>query len=390
MTGAPYAGADPFANPPRGLSEPHPAPAALRAAGPIVRADAYGGGPVWIVTDDALARKVLTDPRLVKDPAYAPPSWDPHIVGLEPPAAEHLSLTTVDGPEHTRLRRAHAGLFSARRMREHADRTTEIVRRLLAEVADDQVDLMADFTTRVPLTVLFDLLGIPLDRVDQAIDACQRMVHGAPDEIGGSIAALEELAAESLRDGRHGLAAELRDHVPDEVTDVQLRYLIFGLIFAGQLTTEAAIGFLVAHLLDPDRPVDGVTIDDLVQETLRLHPPAPFTLWRFATTDLELAGVAIPAGSPVLVDIQGINTAPGRAKGQDLTFGAGPHYCLGAHLAQVELSAIARVLRADFPDARLAVPYRELRQAGEVGIIGGRLTALPVTLRPGSSGAQGG
>ncbi|TDQ46155.1 hypothetical protein [Actinorugispora endophytica] len=56
-------------------------------------------------------------------------------------------------------------------------------------------------------------------------------------------------------------------------------------------------------------------------------------------------------------------------------------YCTGARLAQLELGAVVRVLRADFPDARLAVPFADLRQAGPGGIQGSRLTALPVRLR---------
>ena len=75
---------DPFAATVRGIDEPDPVRAALRSAGPLVRAQAPAGVPVWIVTDDALARVVLTDPRVVKDPAWAPEGWDPRVAGLEP------------------------------------------------------------------------------------------------------------------------------------------------------------------------------------------------------------------------------------------------------------------------------------------------------------------
>ncbi|WP_206740161.1 hypothetical protein [Streptomyces lydicus] len=96
-------GINPFAATVRGLTEPDPVRAALRAAGPLVEVDAPAGGPAWIVTDDALAREVLTDPRITKDPAFAPPGWDRHTAGLEQTAAEQPSLTTLDGPEHTAL-----------------------------------------------------------------------------------------------------------------------------------------------------------------------------------------------------------------------------------------------------------------------------------------------
>ncbi|MEV0200658.1 cytochrome P450 [Nonomuraea sp. NPDC050691] len=378
-----HAEADPFAATVRGIGEPHPAHAALRALGPIVRAGAPAGGPVWIITDYALAREVLAHPGLVKDPAYAPAHWDPRTAGLEPTAAAQPSLTTLDGPAHERLRRAHAPLFTARRLHDHTERITAIARRLLTELAaaGETVDLMADFTTRFPLTVICDVLGVPLGRIDQAIAACRAMSSGRPEDVATAMATFAELAAAALRDGRTGLAVELRDRVPDELTETQLHYLLFALIFAGQLTTDAAAGFLLAYALDPDRPTtDKAPTGELVRETLRRHPPAPFTLWRFTTTDVELAGVRVPARSPVLVDIRGINTDPGRPARPDLTYGAGPHYCTGAQLAQLELSTLVDVLRTDFPDARLAVPFADLRQITAGGIQGSRLTALPVTL----------
>ncbi|MFC5250359.1 cytochrome P450 [Streptomyces nigrescens] len=378
-------GIDPFAATVRGLTEPDPVRAALRAAGPLVEVVAPAGGPAWIVTDDALAREVLTDPRIVKDPAFAPPGWDRHTAGLEQTAAEQPSLTTLDGPEHTALRRAHAPLLNAQRIRAQSERVHAIARELLTELGARRtvVDLMAGFTTRYPLTVLLDLLGIPLDHVDRAADGCRQMFGDEPGAQGRAIAALSELAACGLDEGGRGLAAELRDRVPAHTTRDQLQYHLFGLIFAGQLTTDASLGVLIARALATGLhrgPADRTDLDALVRDTLRQHPPAPFTLWRFTTTETELAGTRLPARAPVLVDIQGINTDPARSAGPDLTFGAGPHFCIGAQLAHLELRAVVAVLRTDFPDARLTVPFTELRLTGIGGLQGSRLTALPVAL----------
>ncbi|MBF6332114.1 cytochrome P450 [Nocardia transvalensis] len=381
MTCAPEIAIDPFAATTRGIDDPHPARAVLRAAGPIVRAEAPAGGPVWIVTDEALARQALVHPMLVKDPAYAPAHWDRRAAGLEPLAAEQLSLTTADGPVHARLRRAHAPLFTAQRMRGYAERMKTFAHDLLTECArsGETVDLMADFATRYPLTVVCDVLGIPLDRIDQAIAACQGMYSYSfdPEETGKAMAAFTDLATAALHGERDGLAVELRDRLGDEITEAQLHYLLFTLIYAGQLTTDPALGFLLARLL---RGTDDLPTDELVRDTLRLHPPAPFTLWRFTSGDVDFAGISLPARSPLLIDIQGINTTPGRRPGPDLTFGAGPHYCTGAHLAQWELRALAETVRTSFPRARLAVPYSALRQTDLGGIQGSRLTALPVDL----------
>ncbi|MGQ4269662.1 cytochrome P450 [Nocardiopsis changdeensis] len=374
----PPTGIDPFAPAVRGLDEPHPAHAALRALGPLVRVRAPAGGPAWIVTDDTLAREVLVDPRIVKDPAYAPGHWDPRTAGLEPTAAAQPSLTTTDGPAHERLRRAHAPLFTARRIGSYAGRVTGHARRMLTGLAAEggPVDLMADFTTRFPLTVVCDLLGVPLDRVDQAVTAC-RLMHGdGPEDVGRAMAAFADLAAAALEPGRDGLAVELRARVPD-LTESQVHYLLFTLIYAGQLTTDPSLGFLIAGLLGPGGRSAG-DADEVVRETLRRHSPAPFSLWRFTASEVELAGVRLPARSPVLVDIQGINTDPDRAIGPDLAFGAGPHYCTGAQLARLELAAVVEVLRADLPGARLAVPFADLRRHGVGGIQGSRPVSLPV------------
>jgi len=363
---------DPFAARTRGITEPDPVRPALRAAGPLVEVAAPEGGSAWIVTEEKLARAVLSDPRIAKDPALAPERW----TALEQTAAEQPSLTTLDGPDHTLLRRAHASLLSAKRIQARSDRIHRIAHALLTELGDGTVDLMDGFSTRFPLTVLLDLLGIPLRLLDAAVDACRRMADPAPGAQGKAIAAIADLAAAGLTPNRNGLAKELRDNLPPETSEDDLRYHLFGLIFAGQLTTDASIGFLISRLLNGDT----ISESHLVRETLREHPPAPFTLWRFTTTEIELAGIRLPAKAPVLVDIQGINTDPAREPGPELTFGAGPHFCVGAQLAQLELRAVAAVLRTDFPRARLAVPYAELRQTFLGGVQGTRLTHLPVLL----------
>ncbi|WP_342787216.1 cytochrome P450 [Saccharothrix saharensis] len=365
---APHVGVDPFGPTARGIDERDGTGDALRAAGPVVQVDAPAGGRVWIVTDEDLARQVLGDPRIVKDPALAPPSWDRRTAGLERTAAEQPSLTTLDGPEHARLRRAHVPLLTGKRIRGQSERVHALARELL-HGSPPEVDLAADFTTRYPITVLLDLPGVPLDHVDRAAAACRLMFGADPADQGAAIAALVELGAA----GRGGLSDELRERVPPGTTADEVNYHLFALIFAGQLTTDASLGFVLARaLVDRETPVD-----ELVRQSLRSHPPAPFTLWRFTATEVEVGGVRLPARAPVLVDIETVNA---HAHGPDLAFGAGPHFCVGARLAQLELRAAVTVLRADFPDARLAIPYADLRQHGIGGIQGRRLTALPVRL----------
>jgi cytochrome P450 len=370
---------DPFAVADRGITDDRPTHAALRAHGPLVRIDAPAGGSAWVVTEDALARQVLTDPRFAKDPALAPEQWDPAQAALEPPAAAQTSMTTADGPVHTGLRKAHAPLFSARGMGEHYDRLTAIARELLTELADGPADLATDFTTRFPVTAICDLLGVR-DYGERAGAACHAMFTA---EAEGAFGTFMELAGCALTERGENLATALRDRLPADTSENDLRYFVFLIVFAGQITMDSSLGFLIAHLLHerPDLP-DRRALDAYVQQNLRLHPPAPFTLWRFTTTEVELAGVTLAPRSPVLVDLAGITLDPRRPAGPDLVFGAGPHFCVGAQLAQLLLRAAADVLTHDFPDARLAVPFDELRQRDFGGTQGSHLTKLLVELHP--------
>ena len=373
---------DVFASEVRGLQEAKSVHAALRAAGRLVEVAAPAGGSVWVVTEELLAREVLTDPRISKDTAFAPASWN-GADDLEPPAAVKPSLTTLEGAAHTRLRRAHAALLNARRLEDHAERIAAAARLLLGDLAADggTVDMMADFTTRYPLTVVLELVGVPSDSLDDAVAACHGMFSEDPRERGRSFGQLNAIAVSALGPRGHaGIATGLRERLDGELTDDQIGYLLFGLIFAGQLTTDAALGFLLGYALDDAfdlASADAARIETLVQDVLREHPPAPFTLWRFTTTEVELAGTRLSARSPILVDIRGINTA-GHLEGPDLSFGAGPHYCVGAHLARLELRIVLEETLRRMPDIEPAGPAGRLPSNWA-----NMVTALPVRFTPG-------
>lgn len=376
----------PFVPTERGITQHKQTHAALRAAGPLVRVDAPAGGSAWIVTEEALARQVLTDPRIVKDPAMAPLDWDRQLAGLERPSAEQAALTTLDGPAHAQLRKAHAPMFSARGISRYYDRMVAIARDLLADLAESvpagsAVDLTVDFTTRFPVSVVCEVLGIPAKYVDQTMTACRDMFNPDPEAHRAALATFNELADAALEAG-DGVAAELRDRLPADTGLDDLRYFIFLIIFAGQPTMDSSLGYLVANLLHDGVPdTDRKTLDGFVQEALRRQPPAPFTLWRFTASEVELAGVTLPPRTPVLVDLFGINTDTDRPTGPDLVFGAGPHYCVGAQLALFQMRALTEVLAESYPDARLDVPFPALRQTDIGGTMGSKLNTLPVVLR---------
>jgi cytochrome P450 len=321
-------------------------------------------GTVWVVEDETLARQAFAHPGISKDPAFAPAGWPRWVLGLEPTAAEQPSLTSLDGEGHRELRRAHAPLFTAKVLQASRPRIEEIARELLS-AEPDETDLMADFTTRMPLTVICDKLGVPLENVTPLIDSCRRMVSG---DIAQLTAALDEFYPLVGQAG----APEFRERM-GRFSVAETNYVIGSMVFGGQTTTDGALGFVIAHLLAGQQKQPDA---EFVQDVLRRHPPFPYTLWRFTSSEVELGGYTLPPRSPLLIHIEGVN-----AHGGDITFGAGPHFCVGAQLAQLELEAVVTVLKNDYPHARLTVPFDDLPLI-QLGIRGRRLRALPVRLRP--------
>jgi cytochrome P450 len=321
-------------------------------------------GPVWVVGDESLARQAFADPRVTKDPAFAPEGWATWVLGLEPPGAVQPSLTSLDGDAHRELRKAHAPLFTAKVLQASRARIEEIARELLGALPDE-VDLVSDFTTRFPLTVVCDKLGVPLQHVSSLISACRRMVTGDVAQLVEAMGAFHRLVGEAT-------ASELRPRLPASYTRDEANYVIGAMVFGGQTTTDGALGFVIAHLLaGRQNQVDSL----FVSEVLRQHPPFPYTLWRFTKDTVELGGHTLPPNAPLLIHIEGLN-----ARGADFTFGAGPHFCVGAQLAQLELEAVVTVLKQDYPHARLTVPFDELPLL-RLGIRGRQLRSLPVRLR---------
>ena len=382
----------------------------LRQAGPVVEVEAPAGGQAFIVTDYELARRVLADTRFAKDPALAPAHWHGRDPGLEPPAAAVRALTTLDGPDHQSLRRVHAPAFTRRRLEAQRNRIAAMARELLTDLSASSIrnglpaELSSNFTMTFPLAVICDLLGVPDLDLAKAVAASEALSRGDPQQALAGMANLEVLVAAAIRARRDDRVDTMTEILTDraraefgDISDAELLYMISGLIFAGQVTTDSFLGFLLAVYLSGGLDLAGQDtqhterqVFDFVSEALRLYPPVPFTLWRFATEPTAIDGWRFPAGAPVLIDIEGVNTDPrrftdpltfntDRARLPDLTFGDGRHVCIGAQLALLEAVVVVEVLREDFPNATLAQPAQTLPR-DRPGTQTRRLLSIPVWL----------
>ncbi|WP_257134899.1 cytochrome P450 [Streptomyces sp. wa1063] len=394
---------------------PFDPPAALTALSDRpVRRLRYADGHVGrLVTGHAAARAVLADPRFSSryELLHLPMPMEGAPGELPPaPVGDILGL---DAPEHTRYRRLLAGRFTVRRMRQLTGRIERFTADCLdaMERAGTTADLVETFARPVPTLVICELLGVPYaDRgrflglveviFDQAVDA------GARDEayagllryVGELVLAkraeptddlLSDLAAPGPGAGSGDLAAP--GPAAAGLSDEELAGIGGLLLAAGLDTTANMLGLGVFALLTDPGQLDALRADpDLAgpaaEELLRYLSVAD-PLLRSALEDVEVEGELIRAGETVTVSVQAANRDPRRFPGPDrldirrratghLSFGHGPHQCLGQQLARVEMTVALPALFARFPALRLAVPPGEVPLRERSSIYG--VVSLPV------------
>lgn len=352
----------------------------LMREGPVTRIQLPNGeGWAWLVTRYDDVRTVLTDPRFSRAGTVAPGA--PRVAVSSPLPG---TLPTTDPPEHTRLRRLVSGAFAYRRVETYRP----WIRELAGELADglgadgSPADLRAALALPLPIRVICRLLGVPYadrDRFREWTELAYSMVpaeaervHAAMDALTGYLAGLVAAKrAEPGDDILSELAADPAGLSPDELTAFGLNLLVAG----HETSANQITGFVATLLRDPTRWDRLVAEPDLVptavEELLRHTRLSETGQLRVAVEDVALAGGTVRAGEGVIAAIASANRDPrafdradevvlDREPGRHLAFGVGTHFCLGAHLARVELAEALSALLARFPGLRLAVPAEAL------------------------------
>jgi nocardicin N-oxygenase len=387
---------------------PAPQYAGLRAEQPVVRVRTEGGVDAWLVTAYEEAREALADPRLSRAATVRPGA--PRIGGAMTSTPE--MIISMDGDEHARLRRLAAGAFTARRIEGMRPGIRRIADELLDGLAGTTgtVDLVERFTVPMPLTVIGDLLGVPM-KVLRLFAANARDFVTVDDQSEGSdsingLAKLNEYMTEVVADKRaHPTQDLLSDLVEardsgDRLSEQELVTFAFTLIGAGFDTTAnqlaSSVLALIAHHRDQWAWLaeDRTRIPRAVEELLRhvnLFSTDSAGNPRIAVEDLELGGVRIAKGDAVVIAISAANRDGSvfadpdrmdlaREHNPHLSFGHGMHMCLGKQLTRMELEIAVDGLVRRFPDMALAVPEDEV--PWHLGGINHALRTLPVTLKP--------
>ncbi|KOX16722.1 cytochrome P450 [Nocardiopsis sp. NRRL B-16309] len=378
--------------------DPPPELTEARRNSPLNRLTFANGRPGWVVTGYDLVRAVLADPRFSsrKELMRHHPTID--YGDIEVPPAPPGEFLLMDEPQHGRYRKPLAGKFTVRRMRQLAERVERITADRLdaMEEAGPPTDLVTAFARPVPAIVICELLGVPYEDRGSFQDRIAVFLGGeASDEVlieayTGVQTYLAELVAAKRADPTDDILSDLTG---GDLTDEGLRGMALILLTAGFDTTANMLALGTFALLESPaqlaalRAAPGL-VDGAVEELLRyLSVGAKF--YRTALEDVELGGVTIEAGAPVILSISTANRDferfPDphaldlrRSDGGHLAFGHGIHQCLGQQLARVELRVAFPALFDRFPTLRLAVPADEVDLRPETADIHG-VKSLPVT-----------
>ncbi|WP_328432605.1 MULTISPECIES: cytochrome P450 [unclassified Streptomyces] len=353
----------------------------LPEPGPPRRGTLATGTPVWLVTRYADVRQVLMDPRFNRSSLHAADA--PPLLAVPNLLDDPDGMVNLDGEPHQRLRGTVQRAFTPRAVARWRPWVASVVETLLDDFGTQErpADIIEGFTRPLPVSVISRLMG--LDR-----PARERIRHWADHALSGGAHTREEVAAAMEEFGAFGadLVAERRRVPGDDlvsglvaagdslgIDERQLVRLVCGLVVAGHETTMTALGNIVVYLLtDRQEAWPGLAEDEeaaavAVEQLLRVVPLSEGRvlpgLIRRAVEDTDVGGVTIPAGSVVAVQANSAGRDPDvfppgppdlftPSASPGVIFGAGPHHCLGAWLARLELGLALHHLAARFPHLR--------------------------------------
>jgi len=368
----------------------------LRAAGPVVEVRLPIMGRVWMTTTQEMASRVLKDNRVFTlrkdDGAVAGLRWwMPGIFRLFT-----KSMLSVDEPDHTRLRGIVEEAFRRRAILGMEPRIRAIADQLADELfaQESPADLVARYARALPLSVICELLGLPLaDRpkfmawANRATSASSALVFL---RMVPTLVAIKRYLQKRLEHARavggQGLIAELvqveKEGAP--ISSEEMVVMLFLLLFAGHETTTHLISGSVFELAKNSRLRDRLAEDwsraDLaIEEFLRFVSPVQFSKPRFIRQDVELSGVRLKRGDQIVAMLVAANLDPAanmfpekldleRRPNRHIAFGTGIHFCLGHQLARLEGKCALEALYVRWPKLRLAVEPGQIRWRSRPGI----------------------
>ncbi len=330
-------------------ASPYEPLARLRSAEPVSWLPALGA---WFVTRRDLSIEAMKDAErfTVDDERFT----TAQVLGT--------SMLSLDGPEHKRHRSAFAAPFRPKYVRDELEALIQgHANQLLAATLDDDGELRTGAAGPLAVRTILDVLGLDIDPADvlrwygafgSAITALT-VGDDVPDEVHSTLSQLYAYVGDAMGSDDAGLVSGLVDEgvLTAKEIPAAVAVVMFGAIETSEAMTANAFWHLLNHpdqldRLRADRSLVAIAID----ESLRLEPAASW-IDRYTTTNVELGGVAIPAGELVTINLLAANRDPDVFDqpdefridrpnlAQHVTFVQGPHACLGLHVARAETHA---------------------------------------------------
>jgi cytochrome P450 len=345
------------------------------------------GITAYLVTRHDDIKAVLADPERFSNrrpPGFGVPGASADTVD-EQANLRTGNLLGMDPPEHQRVRRMLTPEFTVRRMQRLQPRIVEIVEQHLdaMERRGAPADLVASVALPIPSLVICELLGVPYsDREDFQRRTARQLDLSIPvaERFGLQREGREymrSLVSRARREpGDDMLGMLVREH-GTELSDEELIGIAGLLLLAGHETTSNMLGLgALALLQHPDQLAairdDPEVVGPAVEELLRYLSIVHSSIPRLTTTDVEVAGVSIPAGQLVVLSLPAGNRDPHfidvpdaldihRGAPGHLAFGHGVHHCLGAPLARMEMRLAFPALLRHFPGLTLAEAFTDVQ-----------------------------
>jgi len=352
-------------------ANPYPYYAALREHTPVKWLPSMQGFAVsrW---DDVV--KVLSDGKVFSSAQF----W-PALLGEYDPVPEVPPMISLDPPGHLRIRKLASKAFVPSRVGALEAKVHSVANALVADIiarhgTEGKFDFVWEFSALFPVSVIADVLGVDLERrvdfkhwVDDLLSAGNRAAYG-PERLAGIERSSKAIRAyfEEIYDRRSAAPGNdlisgfiLAEAGGERLSRSEVLNLAILLLIGGVETTTNLLGIMFAHLKHHPAALSAIRADAakiplLIEEVLRFDGPVQM-LFRHTTCDTTLAGVNIPKGSLVLPLLGSANhddrkypnaesLDPARNPREIMSFGQGPHFCLGQYLTRMEAKVAMSIL----------------------------------------------
>jgi len=357
--------------------DPYPILAELRKRDPIHHDTQLGR---FFFTRHKDVFEILRDPDYWSDPRKG--NEGGFARGYLSRGDEEPPMLMMDNPGHRRLRELVRHPFAPRAIERWRGHAREVATRVVGAsvcASEDEFDLISKIANPIPTIVIAEMLGVDPDRHDQLSswsDAVIKVAFSPMEDPEGTAAAEEaraklsslfmtEIERRHLHPGDDLISSMVAaEELGDRLTDAEIAQQCELLLLAGNLTTSDLIGNAVMALLrNPDQlemlRVRPELMTNTVEEVLR-YDSSVTDSGRIANKDIVIDGIEIQQGESMTLCLAAANRDPATYPDPDRfdikrmdthhqSFGGGRHFCLGAHLARIELAETLSALIAEFP-----------------------------------------